>query len=213
MTSTFHSIPIAAAFAAGGLLAFPAVNAATIPTHIGSFTDAEPTQTLHVRNKAWSDPAFGNMGWTHFSDWGTFRATKGQTVIIKAISANTDLHPGLTVWYRRKDDTAPDNYVADHFYKQNIDMFALGAKDENTGKSLGNVAMKVVKFGYDMDNNKKLAGLNGRKDKVSGQLKLTFRAPGTGTYLFVLGAVNPGSGAADAAAEYEIETTVTVGGP
>jgi hypothetical protein len=150
------------------------------------------------------------MGWTHFSKWGKFEAKKGQHITIKAVSANPDLHPGITVWSRSAEDTAPDNYVTDHFYVQNAPQYVLGAKDESTGAELGDIIMRVADYGYDLDNNVRIRGLDGVKDGVPGQLILNFRARKTATYVFVVGGVNPEPGAADPKALYDVVTEVMV---
>ncbi|TAN47187.1 MAG: hypothetical protein EPN21_18290 [Methylococcaceae bacterium] len=213
MKSAIRSIPVAVALITSGLLAASSANATTAPAAVAEFTADNAVQTLQPKSTGWLDPAFGDMGWTHKSVWGKVEASKGQTITIKAVSSNADLHPGITVWYRGAEDTAPDSYVADHFYAQNANLFVAGAKDESTGEDLGNIVMKVVKFGYDRDGkgNAKIPGLNGRKDGVSGQLELTFKASRTGTYMFVLGGVNPGADA-DPAVAIDVETEVTVSG-
>ena len=192
-----------------GPWAVPAAMAATQPAHIASFTADQPTQTLSTRHKGWRDPAFGDMGWTHFSDWGTFQARKGHPVTITAVSSNPDIHPGITVWYRGANDTAPDTYVVDHFYAQSAPQFKLGATDESTGAVIGNIVMSLSTFGYDLDGQSKaLRNLRGKRDGVPGQLVIKWVPQNTGTFMFVLGAVNPGPGASDSTIRYDIETTV-----
>lgn len=195
---------------AAGLLAPVWAAAATIPTSIAEYSEKSPIQTLKTKATSWRDPAFGDMGWTHNSAWGTFQAQKGQTVTITAIAGEAGLHPGITVWFRGKRDTAPDNYVADHFYAQNANQFVLGASDEKTGSTIGNIVMKAVKYGYDQDGNKQqVADLNGAKDGVPGQLELSFTAPQTGNYLFVLGGFNPDAGI-DTATPFGVDTEVQI---
>jgi hypothetical protein len=205
---------VAIALATGGMFAASSANAVTKPSTIAAFTAEQPTQTLTTKVTSWRDPAFGDMGWTHSSGWGSFQAKKGQTVTIKAVAPNADLHPGITVWYRGPKDTAPDNYVADHFYPQNANLFVMGAKDESTGEAVGNIIMTVVKYGYDRDGNKKnVPGLGGKKDGVAGELELKFKVTKGGTYLFVLGGFNPGPGLVGSAERLGVETTVTVTSP
>jgi hypothetical protein len=169
---------------------------ATKPTNIAAFSNRTSTP-LNVKSKGWSDPAFGGAGWTHFSGWGEFTAKKGQRVEIKVEASDVNVHPGVTVWFRGASDTAPDNYVPDHFYQQTSDFIALRAKDETTSEALGNIVMKYVANGYDMDDNPfDAAGVigedaKGLKDGIPGTLKLTFRARKTGKYQFVVGGVNP----------------------
>jgi hypothetical protein len=170
--------------------------AATKPASIATLSKKAPV-TLNVKSKGWSDPAFGNAGWTHFSGWGQFTAKKGQRVEITVESSDVNVHPGITVWFRGANDTAPDSYVPDHFYQQASDFIALRAKDETTSEVLGNIVMKHVANGYDKDDNPfDSAGLigeeaKGLRDGVPGKLKLTFRAKKTGKYQFVTGGVNP----------------------
>lgn len=196
-----------------GLLAASNAGAATKPSHIAQFDAATLDNVLSVRPKAWRDPAFGNMGWTHSSDWGKVWVKRGQTVTITAVSADAGLHPGITVWHRGKQDTAPNDYVVDHFYPQNANFAEFGAKDETTGESIGNIVMEVVEFGYDQDGNtKRPKNMNGIKDGVPGKLVLTFKADKAGAYMFVVGGFNPDAGV-DTTHGYEINTNVTVTGP
>jgi hypothetical protein len=214
MKLTIRAASVAVSLLMTGFLATPA-NAATKLMSVGDFT-ATPSQTLQIRPKSWNDPAFGDMGWTHHSAWGKFQATAGQTVTIKAVAANTNVHPGVTVWYRGAKDTADDSYVPDHFYAPNSSQFVSGAKDETTGTDLGNIVMKVVKFGFDKDKNKGVIdGIPGlaKKDKVAGQLVLTFKAKQTGTYMFVLGGFNPSPVDVDASVKYDVATEVTLTNP
>lgn len=195
-----------------GLLVAAHANAATSPAHIAQFSADHPTETLTTKSTSWRDPAFGEMGWTHSSDWGQFRVRKGQTVTITAESTNPNLHPGISVWFRpAKEDTAPNKYVAGHFYPQNANLFVLGAQDESTGEVVGNIVMKIVKYGYDQDGNTGQYNSKGVTDGVPGHLELTFQAKRTGTYQFVLGGFNPGPEPIDdAAGKTAVNTTVTV---
>ncbi len=195
---------------AGSLLTFSASYAATIPSSINAFDNTKPSNTFTVKSKGWSDSAFGDMGWTHSSAWGTFTAKQNQNVTIKLVAADKGIHPGSTVWFRGANDTAPDNYVVDHFYPQNANFAKFGATDEGTGAKLGNIVMTYVTHGYDQDSNtlaKKY--LNPKIDKVAGQLILNFKAPYTGTYMFVVGGFNPDSNI-DNTLQYKIDTAVTV---
>jgi hypothetical protein len=198
-------------------LLFPsAASAITTPSAVGDF-NAEPSQTLQTKARSWSDPAFGDMGWTHNSGWGKFEATAGQIISIRAVASNRNIHPGITVWYRGDVDTIDDNYVADHFYPQNANLFVMGAKDETTGATLGNLVMKIAAYGFDKDKNtgiiEGLPPAAGKKDKVSGQLILNFKAKKTGTYIFVLGGFNPGPRTVDTALKYDVLTDVTITDP
>lgn len=187
--------------------------AATPPTQITAFTAKKNHDIFTVRSKGWSDPAFGDMGWTHFSDWGSFIAKKGQTVKIKLVSESVGIHPGITVWFRGADDTSPDNYVVDHFYPQNSNFYKYGATDETTNEAIGNIVMRVISFGYDQDGNtKRVKRFNGIKDDKPGELELTFQAPLRGRYQFVVGGFNPDAGI-DNSLKYNIDTTVNVTTP
>lgn len=209
MKTILSAISTAAVVTAASLFAAPAAYAVTSPTTIGDF-DATPSQAFQIRPKSWSDPAFGDAGWTHHSQWGMFHAQAGQTVKIKAVAANPDIHPGITAWYRGAKDTAPDNYVTDHFYMQNAPQFMLGAKDETTGDAIGNIVMNVAGYGYDLDKNIRVLRLGAKRDGVSGQFTLTFTAKNTGTYMFVLGGFNPGPGITNFSIKYDVAVDVTV---
>lgn len=215
MKLAIRSIPIAISFIIAGLVSVPAANAATAVMAVADFT-ATPSQTLQTRPKSWGDSDFGDMGWTHHSTWGKVQATAGQVITIKAVAVNPNIHPGVTVWYRGEKDTVDDMYVKDHFYAQTAPMFEKGVKDETTGAVLGDLVMKVVAFGFDKDKNKGLLdGIPnaGKRDKVPGQLVLTFKAKQTGTYMFVLGGFNPGPAVVDTSLKYDVVTDVTVATP
>jgi Copper(I)-binding protein CorA len=198
--------------------------AATKPARIVGFTvPTGSVQTLNVRKSGWRDPAFGDMGWTHSSDWGKFTTKmKDKMVTIKLVAKVAGLHPGITVWYRGKDDTAPDTYVVDHFYPQNANVYENGAKDETTNKDLGNIAMKVVAYGYDGDGHKDYGlnddgskiltppeGMKAIKDGKSGTVTLSFKAAKAGNYMFVVGGFNPAAGV-DGSKTHGVATTVSI---
>ncbi len=192
-----------------GLVLASASHAATIPGSITEFSGTVTDDVFIAKSKGWSDPAFGDMGWTHSSDWGTIKAKKGQKVTIHAVAADVGIHPGATVWYRGKDDTAADNYVVDHFYPQNANFTKFGATDETSGAALGNIVMRYVTHGYDVDgNSKKVKRMNPVKDSVPGQLELSFKAPYAGTYIFVVGGFNPDA-SVDTSLKYNIDVTAT----
>ncbi|MGZ8227567.1 MAG: copper(I)-binding protein CorA [Methylococcaceae bacterium] len=195
---------------AGGLLAASATQAATMPASITQFTALVTNDIFSVKSKGWRDPAFGDMGWTHSSDWGAFGALKGQTVTIKLVATNAGVHPGMTVWFRGKDDTAKDKYVVDHFYPQNANFTEFGATDETSGAELGNIVMRHVVHGYDADGNTlTITGMNPKKDNVPGQLKMSFKAPYSGRYIFVVGGFNPDAGV-NSASSHNINVTAKV---
>lgn len=196
---------------AAGLMAVSVGHAATIPAGITTFSKVVTSDVFEVKDKGWSDPAFGDMGWTHSSDWGLFTAEKGQTVTIKMVADDKGIHPGSTVWYRGEDDTADDSYVVDHFYPQNANFAKFGATKEDTGDKLGNIIMKYVTHGYDQDKNTVTnAALKGKKDNVSGKLSLSFKAPYSGTYMFVVGGFNPDANITDHKAVYKVKVDLTV---
>lgn len=194
-----------------GLMTASISHAATIPMGNFAFTPATANTVLQVKSKGWSDPAFGGMGWTHSSAWGNFQATKGQIITISMSAANPGIHPGGTVWYRGPLDTAPDNYVVDHFYAQDGSAVKMGATDESTGVALGNIVMKHVIHGYDADNiTMGEPTLNGKKDNKPGVLVLRFKAPYSGAYTFVTGGIDPDAGI-DTALIYKIKVRVGFG--
>lgn len=175
------------------LAAFSASAVTSVKGNLFNFDDVVKSNLYSVTAKGWSDPAFGDAGWTHNSGWGTVTAKAGQTVTITATADTKGVHPGVTVWYRDAvKDTAPDDYVVDHFYQQNANLFKAKATDETTSEVLGNIVMKYVAHGYDLDKNTvNDTLLKGKKDSVSGKLMLSFKAPSDGTYMFVVGGFNP----------------------
>lgn len=195
------------------LIAVSTGYAATIPGSITAFDAVTKKDTFIVKSKSWSDPAFGDMGWTHSSDWGTFTATQGQKVTITMVADPINavgIHPASTVWFRGDNDTAPDNYVVDHFYPQNANFAKFSATDESTNTALGNIIMTHVLHGYDLDGNSVVnKKLKGKKDKVAGKLVFNFVAPYTGTYIFVVGGVNPDA-TVDTTLKYTIDVSVNL---
>jgi hypothetical protein len=212
MKLAIRSIPVAITLAMTGLFGMSVAHAVTAPMFIGDF-NATPSQPLQARMTSWNDPLFGEMGWTHHSGWGTFQATAGDVVTIKAVASTGRFKPGITVWYRGADDTAPDNYVPDHFYVQNANMYVKGAKDETTQAVLGDISMKVVAFGFDKDWNPRIFLGSGKKDSVGGQLTLNVPIKKTGTYMFVVGGFSPAHASLDPALKYPVQTTVTITPP
>ena len=196
--------------AAGLLLIASVGQAATMPTSITQFTAKVTTDVFSVKSTGWLDPAFGDMGWTHNSDWGTVTALKDDIVKIKLVAVTVGIHPAITVWFRGKQDTAKDNYVVDHFYPQNANFVEFGATDETSGAELGNIVMRHITHGYDADGHQlNITDMKPKKDKVSGQLILNFKAPRSGRYMFVVGGVNPDVGVNSAIA-HKINVRVNV---
>lgn len=196
---------------AAALLVTSISQAATIPASIAKFNAKVTDDVFSTKSKSWRDPAFGDMGWTHSSDWGTIYAAKGQTVTIRAVAADVGIHPGITVWYRGKDDTATDNYVVDHFYPQNANFTKFGATDETSGSTLGNIIMRHAAHGYDVDDNTaRVRSMNPIKDDVPGQLELRFKAPSSGRYIFVVGGFNPDAGI-DTTLKYNVNVNAVAG--
>jgi hypothetical protein len=199
-----------------GLLAASTSYAATQPGSVTAFTAQLTDAVLTAKSKGWRDPAFGDMGWTHSSGWGSVKAKRGQIVNIRLVSATPGLHPAITVWSRGADDTAPDSYVVDHFYPQNANFAKFGATDESSGAAIGDIVMRHVIHRYDSDGNRVMKGaaigMKGVKDGVPGQLEVTFTAPRGGNYMFVVGGFNPDAGV-DEKIKHDINTTVTVTTP
>ncbi len=192
-----------------GLLAASASQAATKPSSIFTFTPKATDDVFSVKSKGWRDPAFGDMGWTHHSDWGTVRARRGETVTIRMAAADAGVHPGITVWYRGVADTASDTYVVDHFYPQNANFAKFGATDDTSGEKLGNIVMRYIVHGYDADGNTKtIRSMKPIKDGVPGQLEVSFVAPRNGNYMFVVGGFNPDAGV-DTTLKYNVDVNVT----
>lgn len=193
----------------GGLLVASTAQAATIPSKITRFTPEKPEKVLSVRGKGWRDPAFGDMGWTHSSAWGAFSAPKGATVTIKLVVADKGIHPGITVWYRGKDDTAPNKYVVDHFYPQSASFVKFNATDDTSGEKIGNIVMRHVYHAYDKDGNRaRVSDLHPKRDGEPGQLEVSFQVPFRGAYQFVVGGFNPNDGVDNDL--HDVDTTVTV---
>ncbi len=180
------------ALAAVGVMTVSTAQAATTPSKITAFDNVLTSDVFSVTATGWSDPAFGDMGWTHKSGWGSFTAKKGQNVTVTLVATDKGIHPGTTIWYRGANDTAPDSYVVDHFYPQNANFAKMKAVTEDTGEALGNIIMKYVAHGYDLDKNTvNDALLKGKKDTVAGKFTVTFKAPYDGAYMFVVGGFNP----------------------
>ena len=199
---------------ATGLFTAASSQAATQPSAINAFTAEVTEAVLSVKSKGWHDAAFGDMGWTHSSGWGSFSAYKGDTVRIKVTSTQAGLHPGITVWYRGIDDTAPDSYVVDHFYPQNANFVKIGVTDETSGEKLGNIVMRHIVHAYDGDNTVKVGRMKPIKDGVAGEVNVSFKAPKNhlGQYMFVVGGINPDEGV-DTSLKYDMNVSVTVTKP
>ncbi len=194
-------------------------HAATKPTSVTLFDATTTESVFNVRVKGWNDPAFGDMGWTHHSQWGEVEVLKGQNVTIKLATTVAGVHPAITVWYRGAADTAADDYVVDHFYPQNSGMFKLGALDDAGASIGGNIVMKYVTHRYDRDNDplvaplqKALPLMNGNLDGVAGQVTAKFNAAQAGKYMFVVGGVNPDAVISTSTAKQPVTVTVTVTG-
>jgi len=187
--------------------------AATKPDSITNFNRGANPSIFSIKSTSWRDPAFGNLGWTHSSQWGAINAKKGKIITITIESQVAGLHPGCSVWVRDALDTAPNEYVQDHFYPQRDGVYKIGATDESTGAELGNIIMPIVAYGYDQDSNtKKIINLNGIRDGIPGKLVLRFKAPETSLYQFVVGGFNPDAGV-NSTVKHNVEVNVTVTGP
>lgn len=201
-----HLLPIIAI----SLMSISVSQATTQPSTPFYFDSVNKTDNFSVRAKGWSDPAFGDLGWVHSSDWGFFTANAGQWVKITLKSNEAGMHPGATVYYRGANDTAPDTYVPDVALTQNATMAKWGASDDATGLPLGDIVMQYVTHAYDADNNTANNPLfRGKKDGKSGLLTLSFKAPYTGTYMFVGGGYNPAP-TVDVSVAHTLKVTVDV---
>lgn len=193
-----------------GLFGAASSQAATIPANIFNFTADATTAVFPVKAKGWRDPAFGDMGWTHSSAWGTLTTTKkNQMVTIKMTAVDAGIHPGITVWYRGADDTTENKYVVDHFYPQNANFTKFGVTDETTGAKLGNIVMRHVTHAFDVDGTKSIKGMGPVKDNVAGELEISFKAPQKGDYMFVVGGVNPDANV-DLTVSHDVDVSVTL---
>ena len=164
---------------------------------IGQFQLNIP-QTAPVQASAWFKSAFGNAGWTHFSKWGYINLKAGQKVTVSVQSTVPGLHPGLTCWHRALGGkNAPINYFTGHSYIQFNDVIVNNTTDETSGAKVGNFKMILAANGYDRDGMPqaasipKNASLNPIEDGVPGLVSVSFRAKQKGTYMCVVGGINP----------------------
>ena len=198
-----------------GLMGISAAHATTSPSKIIAFTQTDGTtvnvkNTMSTRAKGWSDPAFGDLGWVHSSAWGTYTATAGQVVTMTFVSNEIGMHPASTIYYRGDKDTAADNYIPDVALTQNATMAKWGASDDATGAPLGDIVMQYVTHAYDADNNTSRSTVfKGKKDKKSGKLVISFKAPYTGNYMFVVSGYNPAP-TVDTSVAHPVDVTVDV---
>lgn len=179
------------------LMSVSASHATTQASTVFHFTASANSDNFNVRASGWSDPKFGDLGWVHSSDWGTFHANKGQIVTITMVSTEAGFHPGSTVYFRGANDTADDSYIPDVALTQTATMAKWGASDDASGTPLGDIVMQYVTHGYDGD---KIGATSGSfitntfkkiNDGVSGKLVLKFKAPATGLYEMVAGGYKP----------------------
>lgn len=192
------------------LISISASQATSAPSTPFYFDQNATTDNFNVRAKGWSDPAFGDLGWVHSSDWGFVTAKAGQIVTITMKSDEVGMHPAATVYYRGAKDTAEDKYVPDVALTQNASMAKWGAVDDATGAALGDIVMQYITHGYDADHNTSTTTVfKGKKDGVSGRLVLKFKAPYNGVYMFVGGGYNPAP-TIDASAAHILSVTVGV---
>lgn len=179
------------------LISVSASHATTQASTVFHFDMKNKTDMFSTRASGWSDPKFGDLGWVHSSDWGTFNAKKGQKVTITMVSDEVGFHPGSTVYFRGAPDTADDSYIPDVALTQTATMAKWGASNDDTGEPLGDIVMQYITHGYDGD---KIGATSGSfitntfkkiNDGVSGKLVLKFTAPETGLYEFVTGGYKP----------------------
>ncbi|MEY4767529.1 MAG: hypothetical protein RL637_168 [Pseudomonadota bacterium] len=206
----FHHTKFNLALLAAAMMISGHSYAASKPSSNFEFTPAVNSAKFSVRARGWSDPAFGDMGWTHSCKWGHFQAQAGQKVRIVIRATERGIHPGITVWYRGDKDTAPDDYVVDTFFPQNANLVKYAITDNDTGANLGDVVMKNVVYGYDADANSVIdRTLHPKMDGVNGKLVLNFTAPYTGNYMLVIGGFNPDPNI-DATVGHDVDVTITV---
>lgn len=207
-----HAVGLALAATIGMFVASDSFAA----TRVGSlfqFTPRQNTFDFNVRPHSWSDPSFGHKGWTHHANWGQVRARRGDVVTIELTSAVPGINPAATVWFRGARDTAPNNYVPDHFYNQLGDFSKIGAIHEATNVEIGDIVMRYVTHGYDRDGNSLNFSLfNPIENQIAGNLVLTFTASRNGNYMFTVGGINPDP-TINAVLRYTITGKVTVTRP
>jgi hypothetical protein len=187
---TIHSLLSVAVIS---LLSVSAGHATTQASSVFHFTPSANTDVFNVRASGWSDPKFGDLGWVHSSDWGTFNANKGQMVTITMVAETVGFHPGCTVYFRGANDTADDSYIPDVALTQTATMAKWGASNDDTGEPLGDIVMQYITHGYDGDKvpNTVSSIFKRIKDGKSGRLVLKFKAPYTGLYEFVTSGIKP----------------------
>lgn len=175
------------------LLSVSVSHATTEASSVFHFTPSKNTDMFSVRASGWSDPKFGDLGWVHSSDWGTFYAAKGQHVAITMVAQGKGIYPGSTVYFRGVNDTAGDQYIPDVALTQTATMAKWGASNDDTGEPLGDIVMQYVTHGYDGDKVPASVPSHFKriKDGKPGTLVLRFKAPYTGLYEFVSGGIKP----------------------
>ena len=176
-----------------GSYAATSISAGTLPRFVFN-----APQSTTVQASAWFKSAFGQAGWTHFSKWGYINLKAGQKVTLAVQSNVQGLHPGVSVWWRQTGPRfAPLGFFTGHSYIQYNDVIVNNTTDESTGKKLGNFNMRLVANGYDRDGMSQAAtvpanaSLNPLIDGVPGLVTIKFRAKRAGTYMFVVGGINP----------------------
>lgn len=178
-----------------GSLISNTVEAATYPVKYEYFCGGGKSINLEVKLKSWYDPTppANTQAWTHTGAWGVFVANEGDNILITAKASDPRLHPGISVFRIGANNTAQFKYVPDHLFTQNKDWINVGAIDDTTNKPVGDIRMRIEKFGYDADNNDaSLTELNPITDGEEGTLKLEFKVSKSGLYKFYVGGINPG---------------------
>lgn len=165
-----------------------------------------------------ANAAYGKL-WTHNSKWGYFNAESGKTYTITVVSSDANLHPGVSVWYRTHlRDTAGvyrgNVFVKDHLLSQTSTMSESSPVDSTSSDPVNDkvspYSQVIQTWGYDQDGaeNKAIPSRHPIKDGVEGTLSITFTASNTGTYLLVVGGINPNAAIPSATADYPVTVQV-----
>lgn len=204
--------------------AAPANSATSISASATYFDVTSGTAELtleKINASSWVSPSMGFLGWTHFSKWGFMDLKKGQIVTITLDgTAVAGLHPAVSVWHRQTKKSLTANnpdlyYMDDHFYNQSGSVAIKAAFDDDKKIPVGSIIRNFVANAYDADglgdtfivdgktygpylplgyNQKGINDATKSYDKIPGKVALTFTAPKTGVYQFVVGALKPDMG-------------------
>lgn len=189
----------------GAMSAVSAYAATSIETSNFQFTPEAATQTLSVKAQSWYNPTMGYLGWTHHSNWGYMVLKKDKPVTITVTTAVEGVHPAITVWFRpQKKGFASVKYMADHFYKEFLDIYIPKAEltdDPANPIKIGIIRMDFIANAFDRDGmvdplpaQFDQSMLSRVLDGKSGEVSLTFTPKENGVYQFVVGGINPDAG-------------------